>query len=670
MPKKDNSVTGKFKSKRIDESVKTKSVFKQDVETMQDGIIDSIEAKSKGKQIMNVQVDDETNQEKEIQRDLAEVYADRDGHIPDMTTLDTGKKPIWFIIIYTLIGLLAVLLAVSIAGFVVFTNLVESDKFTNEQISLKIDPPLTLTSGEEAEYTIIINNQEQVNLYNAELQVFYPDNFVLTDTSPKAAGENSNTWKFSLLRTGETKKITFKGSIVGSINSVKSFNAALNFKPENLNATFKQEAIVDVMIGSSLIDLDIEGPDRILADQTAEYTLSYLNVGDETISNLQLVVEYPQGFVLESAEPESESDTNDTWEIVKLEPETRQEIKITGNYAATVKAQNQEFKARIQLQQGSDYYPQAEDSIVTRVIKDQLNLQLIINGSSEDQPIGFEDLLVYTLTYANAGQEELEDITLTANLDSEILNWSTLEDENKGQFANNQIIWDGKDVSQLLKLKPGEEGEISWKIRVKDASVVSDEQIAKFSVENTIQADFKVVDSDQVITVKTQPITNSINSDLSLIGLARYYDSDNIALGAGQYIPHVDEESEYNILLEITNNLHDIENVKVTATLPKGKVSWADKANHISGDLIYDQSNNKVIWQIANLSKSAGQTEASFNVSLTPTLEDAGKVLLLVSELTLIGKDKNTGADISQKLKAITTELDDPILGETSGIVE
>jgi hypothetical protein len=70
------------------------------------------------------------------------------------------------------------------------------------------------------------------------------------------------------------------------------------------------------------------------------------------------------------------------------------------------------------------------------------------------------------------------------------------------------------------------------------------------------------------------------------------------------------------------------------------------------------------------LVKSAQNTEATFNVSIEPQSSDLGRVLILVSNLSLSAKDSQTGAEINKGLKAITTAFTDPILGSVSGIVE
>jgi outer membrane usher protein FimD/PapC len=170
-------------------------------------------------------------------------------------------------------------------------------------------------------------------------------------------------------------------------------------------------------------------------------------------------------------------------------------------------------------------------------------------------------------------------------------------------------------------------------------------------------------------TVKSKILVNSINSDLSLKAAARYYNEDNVALGSGPITPQAGQSSSYNIQLTLSNNLHDIGNIEVSAVLPKN-VGWDNKETHNTGNVSYSANSRKVSWTISKLLRTAAGTEADFNLSITPTDGDVGRVLILLPEIKLIAKDLDTGAAITKTVKAITTSFDDPILGQLSGIVE
>jgi hypothetical protein len=650
------------------EKTKKKKTKKRRVITMSDDLAGEMSAKNHltGK-FKSKKIDDQ--EDLDMQRKLTEVYTDSDGEIPDLTKLETTQRPFWKTTLYTLIVVFSVLLIVAMAGFFIFSGW-DINSFTNEKITLKIDTPISIVSGQESVYTILITNKEKVNLYNLELELFYPENFEYIDAAPLAGGDKSNKWSFSALKVGETQKIELRGVITGAIKSTQTFRGNLNFKPANLNATFKQDVIVDAIITSSVLNLEVEGPDKALANQEVEYILRYENLSEDDYTDLQVAVEYPGGFVFDSSEPESSNETHNIWDIKELKAGESGEIKITGNYSAVESSGNRDFLSRIQVKIDNDYYPQNEEILVTDVIKDQLSMQLIVNGSAEDQAISFGDLLVYSLNFKNTGEEDLEDIKITINLNSQILDWDTLKDENNGVIGQNSITYNGRHISKLLKLGSQEEGTINWQIRVKDASSVANQNVDKFSIESFAKATASQsgeLSGESVVTSKT--IVNSVNSDLDINVSARYYSEDNIPLGLGPIEPKAGETSTYNIKISLSNNLHDVEDVKFRAKLP-ANVFWANRENHEAGDIIYNAANNEVMWNISYLDRSSDTVTASFNVDISPDNDDKGRVLIMLSDISLSAKDSDTGSDINKNAQAITTSFNDPILGKISGIVQ
>lgn len=635
----------------------------ENIGTMQDDLAKAIAEKNHHSETFKKSKNNSSLDDRDIQRNLAEVYTDGNGQVPDLSKLDKLQRPLWQTILYSLIVVFLVLFAASAAGFWYFSNL-DRETFTNENVTFKLEPPISLVSGQESIYTLIISNNEKVNLYNLNIEMIYPDSFKYSSGTPEASGEKKNIWNIGILKVGETQKLEFSGKIVAALNSVHTFKGTAIYKPANLNADFKKEIIADLPISSATVSLELSGPDKLLAQQPAEYKIKYKNASEEDLADLEIIVDYPKGFIFSSSTPDAKEGSNNIWTIDKLASSSEGEIIFGGNYSGVADAGPQEIKARINLKQDNEYLPQSEQTFVTEIVKDQLTLQMIVNGSGENQSVGFGDLLVYTLSFKNNSQQELRDIQLKANLNSDILDWETLVDENNGKVSGDTITWTGRQVAKLLKLGPGEEGEVSWQIRLKDASAGSDSAISNFSVES--QATAEIGSSD---IIKSKTVINAINSDLDLGVTPRYYDENNIALGSGPIQPKAGETSSYNIRLELKNNLHNISDIEVSAVLPQN-VSWDSKENHNLGDFYFNSKTKKLIWRISRLPKTAKDGVVDFNISITPTTGDIGKVLILIPEITLSATDSETGAAINKKFKTITTAFDDPIMGQLSGIVQ
>ncbi|MFA6422330.1 MAG: hypothetical protein WCV92_02955 [Candidatus Buchananbacteria bacterium] len=650
-----------------------------DEETMQDDMAYLIAKKNHGRK--NFFGKNKTKAS--IQRELVDVYTNGDGKIPDLTKFDRVQRPTWKTVLYSLIAILVFLLAIAFAGFWFFSNLTSNTNFTNKNVSLKIESPVDITSGIDEAYSIVISNKEKVDLYDVNISLTYPDGFVIGSSSPKSMGEKKNLWKISVLKSGEVQKIDFTGKLRSAINSTQTFKVDMDFKPANVNADYKQEAYLDALISSSDISVLIGGPDKILANQPVEYSIRISNKGNQDLSNVQIVASYPQGFSFASSDVAPDGGSNNVWTISKLlavtsstgptaksASSTEKVIKIKGSYSQVSDSGNQEFKVVASLSVNGDYMPQDEKTYMTSVVKDQLDLKIVVNGSAENQPINFNDSLAYTISLKNTGQEDIRDLTIKTNLDTQILDFGTLVDENGGARTGNTLNWGPKQISKLAKLSPGEDVSINFQIKVKDSSIITNNAVGKFSVESSAEVSGKKSTSTSAeFLAKTKVIVNSISSDININAQARYYSDDNTALGSGSVNPKVGETSSYNIVWSLSNNLHDISGIEVSAVLPKN-VNWDNKQSHDTGDIIYNSKTRKITWTISSLPKSAKGAEADFNVSITPNDNDLGKVLILIPQVNLAAKDVTTGMDITKSVKAITTSLDDPIMGKVSGIVE
>ena len=73
------------------------------------------------------------------------------------------------------------------------------------------------------------------------------------------------------------------------------------------------------------------------------------------------------------------------------------------------------------------YHSFYEKDFLYDVIKGDLNINLIINGSALDQGVNFGQTLNYSINYANKGDTVMRDVILMAVLESDFLDWQSLK---------------------------------------------------------------------------------------------------------------------------------------------------------------------------------------------------------------------------------------------------
>ena len=163
---------------------------------------------------------------------------------------------------------------------------------------------------------------------------------------------------------------------------------------------------------------------------------------------------------------------------------------------------------------------------------------------------------------------------------------------------------------------------------------------------------------------------NNINTNIQLKVEGRYFDDDNIAVGTGPLPPVVGKTTTFRVYWSIANSLHEVTDVAVKTTLPAG-VEWVNKYLVKVGNISYSARDNSITWSIDRISpnKSFDDVNVWFDVSVTPTPQQAKKLLILTDQTTLTATDKLTESEITKIGKAVTSNLEDDPIGGGRGLV-
>jgi len=320
-------------------------------------------------------------------------------------------------------------------------------------------------------------------------------------------------------------------------------------------------------------------------------------------------------------------------------------------------------------------------------LKSDLNLALIMNGERDDQGVDLGQRLNYSLVYANRGETVMNDVVLMAVLESDFLDWPTLENPLEGKEKGNTLTWSKQEVPELAELEPGQEGTIDFSLEVmeteevepgKDYSVKSyaQYQIGGKGEEDEDGEGESGPEGAATTTAELEPgdnqsnvIVGKINSDLSLKGKALYFNQNNVPVGTGPHPPKVGKETSYKIYWQVTNTLHELKNLEVRTTLPE-HVKWNEKAAVSAGNIEYVSESREVVWHIGRLPISVQEANGEFSVSIEPTSKDKNKLMVLLSGATATATDATTEEEISDSIKAKTTKLEDDNIATGDGIVQ
>lgn len=333
---------------------------------------------------------------------------------------------------------------------------------------------------------------------------------------------------------------------------------------------------------------------------------------------------------------------------------------------------------------GGKFYLQKESSFKTNVLIGAVLPTLILNGDSKDRTVGFGDTLNYSIVYQNKDKVDLQNLEIKMIFDSTsqnnkmILDWTALKDDADGTVVGTQlsletregtITWTKKQISGLAKLAPGAEGTINFQIKVKPFSDFQDWTTKNFKVKSLVEVKIGKNGESASETVDSNTINLQINSNLNLKTEARYFNDDNIAVGNGPVSPEVGKTTAYRIFWTVTNSLHEIENLHVSTILP-GNINWSNKDEITAGDIKFDEATREILWTLNKIPTDVKSVGVNFEVTVTPTAADKGKLLTLLLSTNLAATDKSTGGTISKTNDALTSNLDGDPSAEGKGVVK
>lgn len=637
----------------------------------------------------NLSKKEETAKEKEIDRDLKDIYKDSEGKMPDLEKLDFTPKNRKRNLIIGLIFLLFTVFIVTIIGFWVFKP---SPKFVGDKVSLEVKAPFTINSGEKINYQIRFANNEGVSLTKTMLTVNLPAGFIFTNSNiPVENKENENSnikvWQIDDFFMGQNQIIDINGILIGQINSKPIVTATLTYVPANFSSEFKKSVTFTTEIMDSLGNLASEHSAQVANGEITEIKVKLVNKSQEiALSNLEIDLNFPAEYSLlesiqlnngETAKPADIKALNKAkaevspkiLALTSLMPQEEKTIIYRGKFNVS-ESKNIELDLQLKLKGPSEEYSvQKEEKMTFEVIKGELLTNLIIQGSNQNKPVNCGDTLNYLLSIENKSKKTLGDIKVRAVLDSLFLDWQSLNDQNKGVLEDNQILWTTEQLPALANLLPEEEVEIAFQIRLKNLADVKNFRPEDLKVTSFFETQInKSNNVNTELTNESNTIINEFNTNLSFASEARYFGTASETLGSGPLPPIVGQKTTYKIFWKLNNSLHEISNITVKAKLPS-YMAFEGGENLSTGNIIKNQ-NNEIVWQIARIPASIAQTTADFKVSLTPQSQDVGKILTLLQEGTLTATDSQTTGQITITFPGQTTNLDSDPLGKGKGLIE
>lgn len=590
-------------------------------------------------------------------------------------TEEAIKKPFALTIVqrrWAIFGAVVLVLILGAIGGGAYWQRVNS--FDKSGVALDIFGSERVISGEEVNYVVRIKNNTRVALQDAQLEFFLPVGSFLSDGREisKQGDFNLITKSVGNVPAGQELQESFKIRILGDKDTQQKFLAKLNYKPANSSMEFLNEKdFLSTIILVPLV-LNFTLPEKIVSDQVLNFSLKYVNTSDATFSDSRLKIEYPAGFVFDSALP-SPSEENNIWDLSEIGSGEEGRIIIKGTISGN-EGDGKAFKAQIGMMQGEEFVAFAQTLNSPQISISPLAIEQEISGSADGQ-ISLGQSVNYRLKYRNTTDIAIGPVVITLKIDSRAVDSGSVVVPN-GFFSSsdNIIIWNSSSLPKLESLPAGAEGELTFSFRTKEKLPIASSTDKNFTITTSAQIDSPNVPlalTGTSLMGKNQLIVK-ISSRL-VLSMKGYYD-DRLLPNSGPLPPRVGQETTYTIYWQLINVSNDLTDVIVEASLFP-YMRWKENIYPKNEDIKYDEATGKVTWKADRLTAGTGLLlpvrQVAFQVGFVPSLGQVGNAAVIVKEVQANGRDSFTEQNISVSAIELKSNMpDDPTVSFESGRVQ
>ncbi|MCK4525414.1 MAG: hypothetical protein KAU07_03180, partial [Candidatus Andersenbacteria bacterium] len=577
-------------------------------------------------------------------------------------------------------------------------------------------------------FDIKYENNTSVSLRNARISLFIPAEFLFISSDKEVKTEETVlTWNLENIPAGESGNIKLFGKVTGELDKEYNFNSKISYTPKNFNYEFEsadEYSKAEIKITAVPFELSIQFPEDIINGSEIEYAINYKNISDREFKLINIKARLPEEFEYKFSEPEP-SEKKDgllNWSIENVAPKSEGKFIIKGNIVAN---ENKEKEIKVMLSASENNIDMFEyiNKIATVKVKEiPITIKQLVNGLEEYYATKGEEL-EYTIKFKNISDEAIKGLVVNSELEGEI-DFNSLDIVN-GSYnkKSNKITWSAFNVPKLASFGPGEEEEVSFKIKAKDYIEIEKLKAKNFTINNKTTISSFNFNSG---SVNIEKIIVSNESDTKFraslfVRVKGYFNDDGRIENTGFIPPEAGKETNYLIHWNLSSLFNDINDVRIVSILPEG-VSWT--GNYIKSDgkvLLGDQTNGaftpeeeteenksitennantimemndslennqsgednskerenqikeenffyntktrEVIWELPKLDANTGITspvkEVVFQISIKPKDSDVGKIMKIMNEVKATGYDEFVNKEIITFESELTTELPD-----------
>jgi len=277
-------------------------------------------------------------------------------------------------------------------------------------------------------------------------------------------------------------------------------------------------------------------------------------------------------------------------------------------------------------------------------------------------------VLKYSITFQNTGSVGLRGSIITAEIKSNVVDFSKLNVESGSYDSTKNIItWKASDVPALTNINPGAGGAVHFSIPVKTIIPI-DNKLSK----NFVVSSIAKIDSPDIPTpIDSNKIIGSNKLELRLASKVIFdtkgYYTDPVIKNSGPIPMVTGSETTFTMHWQIINVSNDITGASVVSSLPSG-VRWVGNIFPTNEKISYNQRTNQIVWNAGDVLAGSGvqgrPREIAFQIGVTPQANQIGNPVDLLNKSVFTATDDFVGLDITLSGDKKNTLLyEDPAVG-------